>query len=145
MCHLCAGCRSSRTSTFSSNNNTYKIIRSEQHAATTAWKWEDMLQIKQDSLRIHIIEYYPSTDTSMRGSVKSETEIYYAAATKSVQATITKDTTTLSTNTIEEVTTSSVESCTEKQETKQTSGWKKIGAVSIIILLCSIAAWRLIK
>ena len=80
---LCVGCRSSRTGFSKTNIDTHTSLSRLEVRDIDRTSLIDFTYLKTDSLRIHIIEYYPPApeDTSLHGPVKSETDIYYGSMT----------------------------------------------------------------
>ena len=136
---LCVGCRSSRTGFSKTDAESYSSLARLELRDIDKSSLFDFSYIKTDTLRIHIIEYYMPAegDTSSRGPVKSETDIWYGAVTTVDSSKIEKETIN-EINETNEQTSSSLqeETRTETKITPWYSEWQfKLILVIVVIIL----------
>jgi len=89
---LCVNCRSSRTGVFKKNQEVYTNNSEIEFSDIDRYSRINHMSIKSDTLRISIVEYYiPANDTSIRGPVKSEKQIWYKAVSTSDSSSVEKE------------------------------------------------------
>ncbi|HCC51116.1 MAG TPA: hypothetical protein DEQ30_02930 [Porphyromonadaceae bacterium] len=136
---LCVGCRSSRTGFSKTDAESYSSLSDVEIRDIDRSSLFDFSYLKSDTLRIHIIEYYMPRegDTSSRGPVKSETEIWYGTVTAADSSKVEKEIICEITETNEQ--TSSFlqeETQTETKITPWYSEWQfKLIVVIVVIIL----------